>query len=96
MLEYIVRRVLIFIPTIFLIAIIGFITMELPQGDIQEVSTAAGRIQDLQAGDLSSKANQQGGDIVIQFGALPDFGLVAGWDLSFPGTADPEQFYIKK
>jgi peptide/nickel transport system substrate-binding protein len=24
---------------------------------------------------------------------VPDFGLVAGWDLSFPGTADPEQFY---
>ena len=26
---------------------------------------------------------------------VPDFGLVAGWDLSFPGTADPEQFYFK-
>jgi peptide/nickel transport system substrate-binding protein len=25
---------------------------------------------------------------------VPDFGLVAGWDLSFPGTADPEQFYF--
>ena len=33
MFQYIVRRVLIFIPTIFLIAVIGFITMELPQGD---------------------------------------------------------------
>ncbi|MFN8444577.1 MAG: ABC transporter substrate-binding protein [Caldilineaceae bacterium] len=27
---------------------------------------------------------------------VPDFGLVAGWDLSFPGTADPEQFYFAK
>lgn len=25
---------------------------------------------------------------------VPDFGLVAGWDLGFPGTADPEQFYF--
>jgi peptide/nickel transport system permease protein len=33
MFQYIVRRVLTFIPTIFLIAVIGFITMELPQGD---------------------------------------------------------------
>ena len=30
------------------------------------------------------------------FRNVPDFGLVAGWDLSFPGTADPEQFYFKK
>lgn len=27
---------------------------------------------------------------------VPEFGLVAGWDLSFPGTADPEQFYVAK
>jgi peptide/nickel transport system permease protein len=33
MLEYIVRRLLISIPILFIIAIIGFITMELPQGD---------------------------------------------------------------
>jgi peptide/nickel transport system substrate-binding protein len=26
---------------------------------------------------------------------IPEFGLVAGWDVSFPGTADPEQFYFK-
>jgi peptide/nickel transport system substrate-binding protein len=26
---------------------------------------------------------------------VPDFGLVAGWDVSFPGTADPEQFFYK-
>lgn len=26
---------------------------------------------------------------------VPAFGLVAGWDVSFPGTADPEQFYFK-
>ncbi|MBE0695735.1 MAG: hypothetical protein IH586_02320, partial [Anaerolineaceae bacterium] len=26
---------------------------------------------------------------------VPEFGLVAGWDVSFPGTADPEQFYFK-
>lgn len=25
---------------------------------------------------------------------VPDFGLVASWDLGFPGTADPEQFYF--
>ena len=30
------------------------------------------------------------------FRNVPDFGLVAGWDLAFPGTADPEQFYFKK
>lgn len=28
------------------------------------------------------------------FHNVPDFGLVAGWDLGFPGTADPEQFYM--
>ena len=33
MLEYIFRRLLISIPLLFIIAIIGFITMELPQGD---------------------------------------------------------------
>ena len=33
MLEYIFRRLLISIPILFIIAIIGFITMELPQGD---------------------------------------------------------------
>lgn len=33
MLEYIIRRLLISIPILFIIAIIGFITMELPQGD---------------------------------------------------------------
>jgi peptide/nickel transport system permease protein len=33
MIEYIVRRVLIAIPTLFLITVIGFITMELPHGD---------------------------------------------------------------
>lgn len=27
---------------------------------------------------------------------VPDFGLVAGWDLSFPGTADPEQFFYSQ
>ena len=27
---------------------------------------------------------------------LAAWGLVAGWDLSFPGTADPEQFYFAK
>ena len=25
---------------------------------------------------------------------VPDFGLTAGWDLAFPGTADPEQFFF--
>jgi peptide/nickel transport system permease protein len=33
MLEYILRRLLIAIPTLLVIAVIGFITMELPQGD---------------------------------------------------------------
>ena len=28
------------------------------------------------------------------FRNVPDFGLVAGWDLAFPGTADPEQFFF--
>lgn len=28
------------------------------------------------------------------FHNVPDFGLVGGWDLGFPGTADPEQFYM--
>ncbi|MCY4070775.1 MAG: ABC transporter substrate-binding protein [Chloroflexi bacterium] len=28
------------------------------------------------------------------FRNVQDFGLVAGWDLAFPGTADPEQFFI--
>ena len=28
------------------------------------------------------------------FRNVPDFGLVAGWDLGFPGTADPEQFFF--
>jgi peptide/nickel transport system substrate-binding protein len=27
---------------------------------------------------------------------VPSAGLVASWDLGFPGTADPEQFYYKK
>ena len=26
---------------------------------------------------------------------VPDRGLVAGWDLGYPGSADPEQFYFK-
>jgi len=30
-----------------------------------------------------------------KFRNVPSFGLVAGWDLSFPGTADPEQFFWK-
>jgi peptide/nickel transport system substrate-binding protein len=30
-----------------------------------------------------------------KLGNVPNFGLVAGWDLSFPGTADPEQFFYK-
>ena len=30
------------------------------------------------------------------FRNVPNFGLVASWDLAFPGTADPEQFYFKK
>jgi peptide/nickel transport system substrate-binding protein len=30
-----------------------------------------------------------------KFRNVPTFGLVAGWDLSFPGTADPEQFFWK-
>jgi peptide/nickel transport system substrate-binding protein len=29
------------------------------------------------------------------FRNVPEFGLVAGWDLGFPGTADPEQFFFK-
>jgi len=29
------------------------------------------------------------------FRNVPDFGLVASWDLAFPGTADPEQFYFE-
>ena len=29
------------------------------------------------------------------FHNVQDFGLVAGWDLGFPGTADPEQFFIR-
>ena len=28
------------------------------------------------------------------FRNVPDFGLVAGWDLGFPGSADPEQFFF--
>lgn len=28
------------------------------------------------------------------FHNVQDFGLVGGWDLGFPGTADPEQFYM--
>ena len=28
------------------------------------------------------------------FRNVPDFGLTAGWDLAFPGTADPEQFFF--
>ncbi len=28
------------------------------------------------------------------FRNVPEFGLVASWDLAFPGTADPEQFYF--
>jgi peptide/nickel transport system substrate-binding protein len=28
------------------------------------------------------------------FHNVQEFGLVAGWDLGFPGTADPEQFYM--
>ena len=28
------------------------------------------------------------------FRNVQDFGLVAGWDLAFPGTADPEQFFF--
>jgi peptide/nickel transport system substrate-binding protein len=28
------------------------------------------------------------------FHNVPDFGLVGGWDLGFPGSADPEQFYM--
>ena len=28
------------------------------------------------------------------FRNVPDFGLVAGWDLAFPGSADPEQFFF--
>lgn len=28
------------------------------------------------------------------FHNVPDVGLVASWDLGYPGTADPEQFYI--
>jgi peptide/nickel transport system substrate-binding protein len=30
------------------------------------------------------------------FRNVPDKGLVAGWDLGYPGTADPEQFFFKK
>lgn len=30
------------------------------------------------------------------FRNVPDTGLVAGWDLGYPGTADPEQFYIQE
>jgi ABC-type transport system substrate-binding protein len=30
------------------------------------------------------------------FRNVPDFGLVGGWDLGFPGTADPEQFYMEQ
>jgi peptide/nickel transport system substrate-binding protein len=30
------------------------------------------------------------------FRNVQDFGLVAGWDLSFPGTADPEQFFFQQ
>jgi hypothetical protein len=29
------------------------------------------------------------------FRNVPEFGLVAGWDLGFPGTADPEQFFFQ-
>ena len=28
------------------------------------------------------------------FRNVPDFGLTAGWDLAFPGSADPEQFFF--
>jgi peptide/nickel transport system substrate-binding protein len=29
------------------------------------------------------------------FHNVPDFGLVASWDLGYPGTADPEQFFMR-
>ncbi|GIW90743.1 MAG: peptide ABC transporter substrate-binding protein [Pirellulaceae bacterium] len=29
------------------------------------------------------------------FRNVPEFGLVAGWDLGYPGSADPEQFFIR-
>jgi peptide/nickel transport system substrate-binding protein len=28
------------------------------------------------------------------FHNVPEIGLVGSWDLGYPGTADPEQFYI--
>jgi len=30
------------------------------------------------------------------FRNVPEFGLVAGWDLGYPGSADPEQFFIRQ
>lgn len=33
MLEYIIRRILVAIPTLFLVALVGYISMELPPGD---------------------------------------------------------------
>lgn len=30
------------------------------------------------------------------FRNVPDTGIVASWDLGYPGTADPEQFYIRQ
>jgi peptide/nickel transport system substrate-binding protein len=30
------------------------------------------------------------------FRNVPDFGIVASWDLAFPGTANPEQFFIEQ
>ena len=29
------------------------------------------------------------------FHNVPETGLVASWDLGFPGTADPEQFFFR-
>jgi peptide/nickel transport system substrate-binding protein len=30
------------------------------------------------------------------FRNVQEWGLVAGWDLAFPGTADPEQFFFEQ
>jgi peptide/nickel transport system substrate-binding protein len=33
--------------------------------------------------------------VANNFHNVPETGLVASWDLGFPGTADPEQFFFR-
>ena len=36
------------------------------------------------------------GVVKNNFRNVPDFGLVASWSFGFPGSADPEQFFIRQ